>query len=647
MSVPKKKTPFLILAGAAIFGIMGGCVLALTHDLPQIRSLESYKPSAVTRIYSADNELLAELFAEKREPVPFSMIPDLLKQAIIATEDRHFYHHTGIDIKGIARAVFKDISAGKFIQGASTLTQQLAKTLFLTPHKSLIRKLREAILAIQLERRYTKNEILGMYLNQVYFGSGAYGIESAAGLYFGKSVKDLCLSECALLAGLPKAPSRYSPLVNHTLAKKRRDVVLKQMLDTGVITNDDFEHAKRHPVPSKRHGHQAVKAPYFTEYVKSRMEDRLGSQRLYHGGLTLYSTLSGPLQAAAETALKQGINELYHRMKQKHIQNPDPQAALIALDVETGAILAMAGGKNFDRSPFNRAINARRQPGSAFKPIVFAHAVERGFTQNTMLLDAPVAYKGGPNGGDWEPQNFSKTYKGEITMRTALALSKNIPAVRLIEKLGVSSAIEFAHSLGIQSPLQPYLSLALGTSEMTLLELTAAYSVFPNKGKYIEPFAVSEVIDPHGRIIEQKKPIERIVMSREGAAVMVNMLEAVIREGTGRQAKILHRPVGGKTGTTNDYKDALFVGFSPRIAVGVWVGNDNHTTLGKWETGARAALPIWIRFMKKALESEEVCFFDIPDNTVNAPINPRNQRRAVSDTAGSVNALFIKGTEPR
>ncbi|MDD4071361.1 MAG: penicillin-binding protein 1A [Desulfobacterales bacterium] len=650
MKLKKRTTlrlfPALVLITGVAIGIMSGIFFALINDLPQIRSLEGFRPSSVTRIYSSDKVLLAELFMQKRDPVSFQDIPRYLIQAVIATEDRNFYHHSGIDLKGIFRAVVKDALAGEFIEGASTLTQQLTKTLFLNPQKTLTRKLKEAILSVQLERRYTKNEILTMYLNQVYFGSGAYGVESAARLYFGKPVKNLTLSECALIAGMPKAPSRYSPLVDKDLSLKRRNIVLRQMLATGIITASQYDTASRDPFPEPDGRHPAIKAPYFIEFVKKQLETTIGASLLYKGGLTVYTTLSYSLQMVAETALSNGLNALQQRMNHRTISCPDPQGALLALNVDTGEMLAMSGGKNFFKTPFNRAVSARRQPGSAFKPIIFAHAVERGFTQSTMLLDAPVVFKGGKNGSDWQPENFSHTYQGEIPLRTALALSENIPAVRLIEKLGITSVIKFAHSLGIQSTLSPNLSLALGTSEVSLLELTAAYSVFPNRGKWIQPFAVTEVVDHHGRIIWQIKPESHIAMSRGGAAVMVNMLEAVIREGTGKKAGFIHRPVAGKTGTTNRYRDALFIGFSPAVAAGVWVGNDDHSTLGKGETGASAALPIWIEFMQKTLEPGVCHYFDIPDDTVKISINSRTGQRSFDHSTNSADALFIKGSEP-
>jgi penicillin-binding protein 1A len=639
---------FLLFFVAVVCGSLAGAFLALTQDLPQIRSLESFKPDAVTRIYSADKVLLAELFLEKREPVPLEKIPRLLTAALVATEDRKFYKHSGVDLKGIARAIFKDIKAGEFVEGASTITQQLSKTLFLTPRKTLVRKLKEAILAFQLERRYTKDEILELYLNQVYFGSGAYGVESAAKIFFGKSAKDLTLAECALVAGMPKSPSRYSPLVNPDLALTRRNTVLQQMRDTGIISDADYQQAVKEALHTNGRKFNLSKAPYFVEYIKETLEDEIGSTRLYKGGLSVFTTLNYRLQLAAENAVNDGLSALSQRMRMRkgQIAESDPQAALISLDLASGGILAMVGGKDFSASRFNRATMALRQPGSAFKPFIYAYAIEQGFAQDSIILDAPVVYKGVQNGEDWKPENFSSGFKGEMTLRHALAISQNIPAVRLLQSLGPNSVAQFAHQLGIKSYLASNLSLALGTSEVTLLDLTSAYSVFPNRGEKIKPLGVLEVVDRNGRVIWRDKPQRRLVMSRAGAAIVTNMLEGVVKEGTGRQAQILGRAVAGKTGTTDDYRDAMFIGFSPSTIAGVWVGQDLGGSLGDKETGAKAALPIWIDFMTAALQNESYQYFDIPDDVRQIRMDPITGLAQLDNSKPSVVALFKKGTEP-
>ncbi len=642
----KKINIFFFLITGLFCGIIIGSMFAVWHDLPQIRLLETFLPASITRIYSADKVLLAELFVEKREPVKLKDMPFFLKEALIVTEDRKFYQHPGIDIKGILRAAIKDIAAQNFVEGASTITQQLAKTLFLTNKKTLYRKLREVVLAFQLERRYTKDEILELYLNQVYFGSGAYGAASAARVFFGKSVKDLTLAESALIAGMPKAPSVYSPFANRGLAIKRKNIVLRQMLITGKIDQKTYAAAANEPLLFKSRIKKSARAPFFVQYVVKAMEKRLGPSILYKGGLVINTTLCFDLQKAAEKAVASGLLTICQRMEKNNIVSSDLEGALVSLDVATGGILAMVGGRNFRKSPFNRAVTAKRQPGSAFKPILYAYAIEHGFTQNAMILDAPVGFKGANKGKDWEPKNYSGAYEGEITLRRALAFSKNIPAVRLIEMLGPSPVAYFGRTLGLKSTLLPNLSLALGTSEVTLLNLTSAYAVFANRGNRVSPFGVAEVVGSDGRIILKKKPEKQVVMSRANAAVITDMLQGVIKEGTGKKARVIGRPLAGKTGTTTGYGDALFVGYSPDIATGVWIGRDRHGTLGNSETGAKAALPIWIELMGYALEDKPFHYFDIPDSVVLVDIDSITGGLKTDESSEFFKGMFIKGSEP-
>lgn len=639
---PKTVKGWIWLAAVTglLCGVTAGTLLALTRDLPQIQSLENFKPSAITRIFSADQVLLKELYVEKRDPVALSRVPEYLQTALLTTEDRRFYEHSGLAVRGILRAMVQNMRRGRFAQGASTLTQQLAKTLFLTPRKTISRKLREAILSIQLERRYTKDEILALYLNQVYFGSGAYGVASAARVYFGKPVQDLTLAQCALIAGLPKSPSRYSPLVNPELALKRRDIVLRQMLATGAIDNREYAEALDEKLPEPRSSTQKSKAPYFIDFIVDNLETAIGASLLYKGGLTVHTTLSLEFQNAAEQAMADGLKQLESRRLENQLKHPVPQGALVAINIQTGGILAMVGGRDGSAMPFNRATAARRQPGSAFKPILYALAIERGFQPHDKILDAPVVFSTPSQDGEWEPQNFSKEYAGEVCLRWALAHSKNIPAVRLLDKLGPSSVIQFARSLGLRGPLLPNLSMALGTSEVDLLELTAAYAAFANQGKYTRPYGITTVTDDEGQTIWRIKPEQRIAMSRSGAAVITNMLEAVIQEGTGQRAKILPGPLAGKTGTTDEYKDALFIGYSPHIAAGAWVGNDEASTLGPRETGARVALPIWIEFMQQALAGQARGYFDIPDNVRPVYIQPRTGEQLSPGSGEAVQTLI-------
>ena len=641
-----RKAILLTALLGLLAGVTAGVFLGLTRDLPQIRELENFEPSAVTRIISADGEPLSERFIEKRIPIPIDRIPEALKKALIVTEDRKFYNHSGIDLKGIVRAIIKDIMARHFVEGASTITQQLAKTLFLTQEKTLSRKIKEAILAIQLERRYTKDEILSLYLNQIYFGSGTYGVESAARRYFGIPAAEMNLAQCALIAGLPKAPSRLSPLSNPDLAKKRRDLVLSMMRTQKVIDTTAYREAIAQPVLGAHPPSNGGKAPFFVAHILPALEAEVGPTLLYKGGLTVQTTLSAKLQRAAKTAVEKGLADIRKRRAAAGVTGPAPQAALVAIDVKTGGILAMVGGSDFSQSAFNRTTHARRQPGSAFKPIVYALAISRGFTQASSILDAPVVFNDDRPDSDWRPQNFSHRYQGEMTLRYALAHSKNIPAVRLMAQLGPSAVVAFAHELGIDTALPPYLSTALGSTGVPLVALTAAYRVFPAGGNHIRPFGVYRIMDRQHRQRYRVRPDVRQAMRETDAAVMVDMLKAVVAEGTGRKALRIGLPVGGKTGTTNDYRDALFVGFSPAVVTGVWVGMDDDTTLGELETGARAALPIWIDFMQATISDGAPLYFSIPDGTRQFWIDPLTGRPASETDKGSVKALFVSGTEP-
>lgn len=629
----------VILIGTAA-GLMAGLFFGTTRDLPQIEALKSFKPSSVSRVYSEDRVLLAEFYSEKRDPVPLSIVPTSLQEAIITTEDRNFYTHTGVDLKGIFRAIVKDIIARDFIEGASTITQQLAKTLFLTREKSLDRKLKEAFLAFQLERRYTKQEILELYLNQIYFGSGAYGVESASRIYFGKGVSELSLAEAALIAGLPKSPSRYSPLVNPEKAIARRDLILKLLYTHHRITQRSYEAAIQEPLALVGKKGRIHEAPYFIDYIKKELQGLVGLDRLYQDGLTIYSTLNLALHRAGETAMATHMVELETRMKGHGIKSPSPQCAFLVIESHTGAIRAMAGGRDYRKSSFNRATQAKRQPGSSFKPFIYGLAVEKGMAQNRLILDSPISFSMGRGKKNWQPQNFSRKYSGEVTLRKALAFSKNIPAIRLADTLGVTNIANFAHRLGITSPLKTNLSLALGTSETSLLELTRAYSVFPNRGIRSTPMGITRIENRSGRIIWEGRPTQTVAMKRIDAAITTDMLVAVITEGTGKRARHLKKNLGGKTGTTDDYRDGLFIGFSPYLTAGVWVGNDDATSLGRFETGARCALPIWADIMDAAGKREPPIPFDTPHGVARRHMNPDTGRITTDAVTGSIPALF-------
>ncbi|BCB97463.1 penicillin-binding protein [Dissulfurispira thermophila] len=582
------KILLIILLSAAI-GASGGFVYWSLSDLPEIKSLEGYTPFESSFIYSSDGKVLAELYLERRNFIPYYNIPDFVKKAFIAIEDQRFYSHPGMDIVGIIRAFYKNLMAHSIVEGGSTITQQLTKMLFLKPEKSLSRKIKEAIIAVQIEKRYTKDEILGMYLNQAYFGTRAYGIEAAAQTYFGKSVTELSISDAALLAGLQKAPALYSPFKNPEKALMRRQLVLKKMLQSGFISQEQYEKANAEPLPAKPF-YRKYEAPYFVEHLRHYLESRYGNA-IYTSGLKIYSTIDYNMQKIAEEAVARGIASIEKRVKK------GVQAALIAIDLRNGHIKALVGGTDFWETQFNRATMALRQPGSAFKPFVYAAAIENGMSESDEILDSPVSFPGGKPNQLWSPKNYDGEYHGYVPLKTALALSLNAATVRLANDVGIQNIIDLARQCGIKSTLQPYLPIALGASDVTLLELTSAYGVFAT-GNRIEPVTYEKIVNRDGVLVEESFPFSENVLEPETVDKIKELLRAVIEMGTATKAKEIKRTVYGKTGTTNDFSDAWFVGFDDSLVVGVWVGRDNHKPIGPKEAGARAALPIWIEFMK-------------------------------------------------
>ena len=635
---------FLTLTAVLIGGAAGFLAFSV-WDLPEVRTLEEYKPSITSRVYSDDNKLLAEFFLENRTPVSLNDVPAMLINALIATEDTRFYSHHGIDPRGIARAFIRNIRAHKVLEGGSTLTQQLAKVLFLTPERSYTRKLKEMALALRIEQRYTKQEILSLYLNQIYFGSGAYGVESAAQVYFGKNVKELGLAECALLAGLPRSPKYYSPFKAPENALGRRAYVLNRMVEMGIITAAQANDAKKAPLPSQPTVKVGGPAPYFVEYIRQKVEERFGASILYSGGLNIYTSIDVDLQKYAEQAVKEGLAKVEARHRATGAA-PPLQAALLAIEPSTGHILAMVGGRDFSESQFNRVWQALRQPGSAFKPVIFAAALERGFGATDILDDAPLTIKMDRK-KNWSPENFTHTYQGYVTLRKALAQSLNVPTVKLLEKIGVDETIQYAKKFGIRSPLTHYFSLALGSSDVTLLELTSAYSVFANHGTRLGPVSILMITDSSGRILYTNDALPDQVMKPETAYLITNLLRGAIEQGTGWKARELGRPAAGKTGTTNDYRDAWFMGYTPSLLAGVWVGYDDHRSIGPKETGANAALPIWLVFMKKAHGDREAEDFPVPEGIIFKQVDPNTGLLSTDNCPSSIREAFLPGTEPR
>ncbi|MBF0540235.1 MAG: PBP1A family penicillin-binding protein [Nitrospirae bacterium] len=578
----------VIFIGMTI-GISSGFVLWTLSDLPKIKSLEESPPLESSLIFASEGDLIAELYLERRTFVPYYKIPARVKNAFIAVEDARFYQHHGIDVIRIFSALVKDVFEASFVQGGSTITQQLTKLLFLKPERSISRKIKEAALSLQIEKHYTKDEIIGLYLNQAYFGTRAYGIEAAAQTYFGKTTQEITVPEAALLAALLKAPTNYSPFINPEKSLVRRNFVLSRMVDAGFITKDQYNVFSKEPLPvtSKK---RAFKSPYFVEYARKKLEQKYGNQ-LYTDAFKIHTTLDLRLQQIAETAIENGIAQLEKRRK------PGIQAALLAIDVKTGAIRAMVGGTDFWTTQFNRSVLAYRQPGSVFKPFVYLTALKQGHTPDDMIEDSPISFPDG-NGGTWSPQNYEEIFNGPVTLKVAMAKSLNAATVRLADQIGIKNIIETTQEIGIKENIQPYLSSALGATDMTLIDIVYAYAVLAT-GNKLTPFYIDKVVSRDGITDEEPiAPPQKVIDDN----VIINirtMLRAVILQGTGSAAKIIERPVYGKTGTTNDFTDAWFVGFDDDIVVGVWVGRDNHKPIGNKETGAMAALPIWIEFMQK------------------------------------------------
>ena len=619
----------------------------LPRSLPAVSALENFEPVQGSKIFDENDELITEFHVERRIFVPLAQIPRALTDAVIATEDARFYSHWGVDPMGVARAVYQNFRHGRIVEGGSTITQQLAKVLFLTPDKSLDRKLKEAVLAIELERRYSKDRLLEMYLNQIYFGHGAFGVEAASRTFFGKAVKDLSLPEAALLAGLPKAPSTYSPFDHPDAAKRRRAIVLTRMVDVNVLKDAEAKKvaaAKLELVPPER---RRTTGQYYLEYVQQALESAYGADLVFKGGLQVYTTLSPTMQLKAEQSLREGLRALETRRlkaSEKAGAAPAterPEGALLSLDPQTGHIKAMVGGYDFLKSEFNRATQARRQPGSAFKPFVYIAALESGLTPATVVEDFPVEFPGGPNGKPWKPENYDRKFRGPVTLQQALEESINVAAVRVQERIGLRRTIDIARRLGVESPLGENMSLALGTSELSLLELTSAYGTLANRGSWIRPTVIRYVLDAQGKLIEENIPEARQVLSPELAYVATQMLRGTIERGTGVAAKALGRPAAAKTGTTNDYSNAWFIGFTPQLATGVWVGYDRPRSLGKDETGSRVAVPIWTTFMASVLAGQPVEDFPIPERVVLVPVDLDR-----GECTRPALMAFVMGTEP-
>ncbi len=740
---------------AAFLGLVTGVVFAYAGDLPQISALDDYTPSTITRVYGSRGEVVGEFAVQRREVIPYEAIAPVLRHAIFAAEDADFEQHSGISMPHIVMAATRDILSairdaltGRHTRpvGASTITQQLARSLFAEQvgfrigDTSPQRKIKEALVAIQIEKRYTKREIFTLYANHHYLGEGSYGVEAAARAYFGKSAKDVTLEEAALIAGLFQT-WRNSPTVDMPRARGRRAYVLQQMADEGYITRQQANEAQERPIGVNTAAARTNSiAPYFVEEVRKELEERYGAKALYENGLAVQTALDVPLQEAANRALDRGLRRIDKRrglrkpsrnvLKERHTlenfrharwerpmsagdivpavvvdatgaalqlragqyrvtidrkgfawtgktaasqlglargdlvevqlataegaqatgtleQPPIVQGAVLAIENRTGRVKAMIGGASFELSKFNRATQAYRQVGSAFKPLVYTAAIDRGYTPATILMDTPASFPGGAGQPAYTPMNYDRKFEGAVTLRHAIEQSRNIPAIRVMEALGPRQVILYARRLGLESPLPPYLPVALGAAEATLVEMTSAFSVYPNQGVRMRPHSLLKVTDREGNVLEENRPEPKDAIRADTAFVMTNLLRGVVQRGTAAKAAALNWPIGGKTGTTDDYTDAWFIGFDPDVTIGVWVGLDQKKPIGYNQTGSEAALPIWIEIMQAWIgERKEPPKFEPPGNIVFVSVDKGSGSETDPAAPGAISEAFIAGTQP-
>jgi penicillin-binding protein 1A len=699
---------FLLCLSIAL-GATAGVLFVYNSDLPQVNSLEDTHPSLITEVYSDDGHIIGSFALERRTIVTWDEIPPVMRDAITSVEDQNFFQHWGIDFYGIARAGLKDLMAGRVVEGGSTLTQQLSKNLFLTPERTFRRKIQEAMLAIQIERFYTKEQILTMYCNLHFMGHGQYGFAAAAEYYFGKKLKDLNIEEAAMLAAIPRSPPNYSPINHPARALMRRNYAIDRMVAEKKITVAEGEEAKARPIQLVEKQRRDELAPYFVEELRRYLEKKYGTFAVHEGGLRVYSTLNVEAQKAAKTATRAGMRDYDKRhgwrgaernlltdgienfakhelpdwkfpirtndivpgvvlelnksgnarvklgtyeaqllpqdiawtgaktasailkpgdvalfqIRAMHSaegkvdvsleQKPKVQGALLAIHPQSGEVKAMVGGYDFDESKFNRTTQALRQTGSAFKPFVYAAAVDAGLRPDDTIVDSPVSF------GSYSPGNYDGKYEGTITIRRAVAQSRNIPAVKTLAKVGVQNLTPYVRRFGITSKIDPVLPIALGAADVTLLEMVSAYSTFPNDGVRVVPHMIRRVTDYEGNVLEENFPELRDVIPAETARIMVDLMQEPVRAGTATKAQELKRPAAGKTGTTNDFTDAWFIGFTPSLVAGAWVGFDEKVTLGDKETGGKAALPIWLEFMREVYKDKPAeQFEDAPREAITA-----------------------------
>ncbi|MFK5951733.1 MAG: PBP1A family penicillin-binding protein [Desulfobacterium sp.] len=743
----------VVLLGAGVTGFY----FYISKDLPKINSLKDYRPATVTTVFSDDGRKIGEFFRERRIVISLADMPDHLKNAFIAAEDSRFREHGGVDFAGILRAFVKNLRAGGIVQGGSTITQQVTKSFFLSPERTYERKVKEVILAHRIDRRFSKDEILFLYLNQIYLGHGAHGVEAAAENYFGKHAKALTLAECSMLAGLPQAPSKYSPFRHYDRARQRQIYVLNRMKEDGYIDNVAVTEAMNKVLDIQPRKNWFIeKVPCYTEHVRRYVVKKYGEDALYEQGLQIHTAVDIEYQKIARKEVLKGLVDLDRRQgfrgpvktlapnevqgyckavasemqsekltpdqvcqgvvmgfekkskntrvqvgningiipikdikwarkpnirvaygrkkitrptqvfkagdvinvraiafdekKQRWVfsleQEPLAQSALLSIETGTGLVKAMIGGRDYKNSQFNRAIQSRRQPGSSFKPIIYAAALDKGYTAASVIIDSPVVFSGANKDATWKPHNYKDIFHGPTLFRHALVKSRNVVTVKILQDIGIDYVLDYARRLGISSPIARDLSISLGSSGASLLEIVGAYTVFANQGYHIEPVFITKILDRDGNVIEQAELKRKKAIDMSTAYIMTSILESAVTSGTGWRVKALKRPAAGKTGTTNNLHDAWFLGYTPEYATGVWVGFDNEASLGRGETGSRTASPIWLGYMAGVLKGKPVRTFNAPEGVVFAKIDAKTGLLPNGSSSKTLFECFKEGTVP-
>ncbi|MBR4507976.1 MAG: PBP1A family penicillin-binding protein [Elusimicrobiaceae bacterium] len=703
MKILKSKIFIFSFIGCALLLILiSACSLyVILSGMPPVYELEEYTPSLTSKVFDRNGKLIYEFSVEKRQMVPLDEIPVDIQNAVISMEDRNFFNHAGFSIKAILRALINDVVLRKAAQGGSTLTQQLSRGVFLNKEKKIIRKIREIFLSVQIEALFSKQEILKLYLNEIYLGEGTYGVKAAAKKYFDKDLSELTLGESAMLVGIIPLPSRYNPFANPEMAKTRRALVLNSMVETGFITKEEAEKAKQEPLPTRASVTADKPGLYFIEYVRRILEPKYGVETFWKGGLNIYTTIDIDKQAKAEEIMNAKLHEYDLKIAQnlgievieddtpteeslededatqqedkEQKEYPQLQGAFYARDVKSGAIRIMVGGRNYEESRFNRATQAKRQPGSSFKPFVWMAALEKGYTPSSLIKDLEmVFYYDGRNWrvfdeakdqyslqlaaqpfmlskdfDVWAPKNFGGKSSGWVTMRRALELSKNLAAINLIDAVGIDKTRDVARRAGIVSSLPKAPALALGVSVVTLEELTNAMSTFANGGIQTPSYAIERVENQYGRVLEEHIPSEKEAFSPQDAYLLINMMQGVVQRGTGGAARILNRPVAAKTGTSQSHRDTWFIAMTPQLASGAWMGYDDDTSqeTGRW-TGGGAVAPWASAILAEILKDEPSTEFPVPEDISFSFVNPETGKLATANDRNKVLEAFKKGTEP-